>query len=484
MSTNDLVPDSADTVTTDVIVIGGGPVGENAAQYATEDSDLEAVIIEEELLGGECSYYACIPSKTMLRPIELAHATQHLDGLAGARIDADALLRRRDEWVSHYDDKGQVDWAQGAGLRVERGHAQLVGQRQVLVNGVKPVLVQARHAVVIATGSLPNVPATFAEIAPWSSRDATGVQEVPESLVIVGGGVIAVEAATWMAALGAHVRMLVRGDGLLSGQESFAGQHVATALEAAGVRVDLETAVEACYRPGAKDTGLGRIHGGQVTVQTVGPDGESTVTADEILVATGRRPRLNDLGLESVGVSGDDITAGQLPEWLYALGDASGEAPLTHWGKYRARVLGAQIRARATGEKTEPVPENVPTPQVVYTDPQVAAVGLTETAARREGHEVEISQLPFNSSAGTTLLRDDAEGTAQIIVDARSGMLLGATFVGPEAAELIHPATVAIVGDVPVHVLRHAVPSFPAASELWLPLLEALPRRLRVPHSE
>lgn len=480
MSKNNLVPDNAETVTTDVIIIGGGPVGENAAQYATEDSDLEAIIIEEELLGGECSYYACIPSKTMLRPIELAHATQHLEGLRGARIDVDALLKRRDEWVSHYDDKGQVDWAQGAGLRIERGHAQLIGERRVLINEPKPVVVQARHAVVIAAGSQPRVPPTFVDVAPWLSRDATGVQEVPESLLIVGGGVVAVEAATWMAALGANVRMLVRGEGLLAGQEPFAGQHAAQALENAGVTINLETNVEACYRPSAEDTGLGRIHGGQVTVQTLGPDGEATFTADEILVAAGREPRLNDLGLENVDLTVDDVTAGQLPDWLYAVGDASGEAPLTHWGKYRARVLGAEIRARATGEESESVPENVPVPQVVYTDPQVTSVGMTEAEARKNGHEIEVSQLPYNSSAGTSLLRDDAEGTAQIVVDARTGLLLGATFVGPEAAELIHPATVAIVGQVPVHVLRHAVPSFPAASELWLPLLEGLPRRMRV----
>lgn len=484
MSTNNLVPDDAETVTTDVIVIGGGPVGENAAQYATEDSDLEAIIIEEELLGGECSYYACIPSKTMLRPIELAHASQHMDGLTGAHIDADALLQRRDEWVSHYDDKGQIAWAQGAGLRVERGHAQLIGERKVLINEPNPVVVHARHAVVIATGSQPTVPPTFVDVAPWLSRDATGVREVPESLVIVGGGVVAVEAATWMAALGTRVRMLVRGQGLLSGQEPFAGQHVAKALGGAGVIIDRETKVEACYRPGAEDTGLGQIHGGPVTVQTLGPAGESTVTADEILVATGREPRLNELGLESVGLADADIAAGRLPDWLFAVGDASGEAPLTHWGKYRARLIGAQIRARAAGDEPESVPEDVPVPQVVYSDPQVASVGMTEAESRKDGHEVEVSQLPFNSSAGTSLLRDDAEGTAQIVVDSRTGLLLGATFVGPEAAELIHPATVAIVGQVPVHVLRHAVPSFPAASELWLPLLEGLPRRLRLAHPQ
>jgi dihydrolipoamide dehydrogenase len=177
----------------------------------------------------------------------------------------------------------------------------------------------------------------------------------------------------------------------------------------------------------------------------------------------------------------DRATGAPLPEWLRAVGDASGEAPLTHWGKYRARVIGQEIRAEATGESLEPVPAQVPVPQVVFTDPQVAAVGLTERAAREAGHEVVTAQVPFGGAAGTALLRDDVTGTAQLVVDRSTGRLLGATFAGPEASELLHGATIAIVGGVPVHALRHAVPSYPAASELWLRLLEALPRELRRP---
>ena len=168
-----------------------------------------------------------------------------------------------------------------------------------------------------------------------------------------------------------------------------------------------------------------------------------------------------------------------MPSWLHAVGDASGEAPLTHWGKYRARVIGQSIRAGATGEGLEPVPENVPVPQVVFTDPQVASVGLTAAAARDVGHEVVTAQVPYSGAAGTALLRDDVDGTAQLVIDARTQLLVGATFVGPEASELLHGATIAIVGAVPVHVLRHAVPSFPTASELWLRLLEELPPEMR-----
>ncbi|GAA1327280.1 FAD-dependent oxidoreductase [Brachybacterium rhamnosum] len=489
------------TVTADVVVIGGGPVGENLAQYAIEGTDLTAVIVERELMGGECSYYACMPSKALLRPIDVAHTAAHLDGLTTPRIEPAGLLARRDAWVSGYDDAGQVSWAEGAGIRVVRGHAVLTGERELRVGpgegpaaGADAVTVRARRRVVIATGSVPVIPEAFTGLEPWTSRDATGVVEVPASLAIVGGGVVAVEAATWMAALGSEVTVIVRGEGLLGAEEPFAGIHVREALEAAGVTVLTGTTVASARRERAEATGLGRVHGGEVTLELSGGDavGEArTLTAAEVLVATGRRPRLDDVGLDALGLTPQDVTSGGLPSWLAAVGDASGEAPLTHWGKYRARVLGAAIRAEALREQgqpdradgadgTEPVPEEVPVPQVIFTDPQVARVGLTERAAWEAGHEVVTAQVPFTGAAGTALLRDDAAGTAQIVVDAATRTLLGATLVGPEAGELIHAATVAIVGRVPVRVLRHAVASYPSASEIWLRLLEELPREYRV----
>ena len=500
--------DPAD-LTADVVVLGGGPVGENVAQYAIEGTDLTAVVVEGELLGGECSYYACIPSKALLRPPAVADTAAHLPGITTPQVDRDALLLRRDAWVSHYDDSGQVEWAEGAGIQVVRGHGRIVGEREVLVEAADATegadgaegtggageaaartRIRARRAVVIATGSRAHVPGPLQELLPWTSRDVTGVREVPGELVIVGGGVVAVEAATWMAALGSTVRLLVRGSSLLTGYEPFAAAHVQEALEALGVTVELGASVVSGEREGAEETGLGRIHGGRITLQVEDADGRRTVGCDELLAATGRRPRLEDVGLDSLGLTAEDVTGTEttvsddatgapLPEWLQVVGDASGEAPLTHWGKYRARVIGQAIRAGATGEALEPVPQSVPVPQVVFTDPQVASVGLTEQAAREAGHEVVTAQVPFGGAAGSALLRDDVTGTAQLVVDRSARTLLGATFVGPEASEMLHAATVAIVGQVPVHVLRHAVPSFPTASELWLQLLESLPRELR-----
>ena len=505
----------------DVVVLGGGPVGENVAQYAIEGTDLTAVVVEGELLGGECSYYACIPSKALLRPPAVADTAAHLPGITTPQVDRDALLLRRDAWVSHYDDSGQVDWAEGAGIQVVRGHGRIVGEREVLVEAAggqggaggtnstggtdstsgtdsaggageaaAPTRIRARRAVVIATGSRAHVPGPLQELLPWTSRDVTGVREVPGELVIVGGGVVAVEAATWMAALGSTVRLLVRGSSLLTGYEPFAAAHVQEALEALGVTVELGAFVVSGEREGAEETGLGQIHGGRITLQVEDADGRRTVGCDELLAATGRRPRLEDVGLDSLGLTAEDVTGTEttvsddatgapLPEWLQVVGDASGEAPLTHWGKYRARVIGQAIRAGATGEALEPVPQSVPVPQVVFTDPQVASVGLTEQSAREAGHEVVTAQVPFGGAAGSALLRDDVTGTAQLVVDRSARTLLGATFVGPDAAEMLHAATIAIVGQVPVHVLRHAVPSFPTASELWLQLLESLPRELR-----
>jgi len=485
----------------DVVVIGGGPPGENAAQYAIAGSDRTAVIIESELVGGECSYWACMPSKALLGPVEALAAARSLPG-ARERVtdgppDLPAVLAWRDAFTSHHDDSGQVAWAQGAGIDVLRGTGRITGPRRVRVDGPDgPVEVAARQAVVLATGSAAAIPPVdgLAEALPWTSRDVTNVRELPRRVAVIGGGVVACECATWLRGLGAEqVVVLERGDRLLARTEPFAGELVANGLAEAGVDVRLGTSAAAARRAGPVATGAGRIHGGAVTLDLAGPDGgRNELTVDEVVVATGRTARADGLGLEEVGVhrdrrgfvpTDDHLTvptpggsAGQ--PWLYAVGDVTGRALLTHMGKYQARIAGTVIAARAqdlpiAGPAYRASADHGQVPQVVFTDPQVAAVGLTEAEATDTGVDVETTEYDLGSVAGASLLRDGYTGQAKLVIDRAADVLVGATFVGPHVAELLHAATVAIVGRVPLAQLWHAVPSYPTVSEIWLRLLES-----------
>jgi dihydrolipoamide dehydrogenase len=458
----------------DVVVVGAGPVGENVADYAIRGSRRTAALVERELVGGECSYYACMPSKALLRPLDVRAAAEHLEGLPDrVPLDRAALLARRDSWVARYDDSGQAEWARGAGIEIVRGSGRLAGERRVEVgttDGGDARELVARLAVVVATGSAPVIPAIFADLQPWTSRDATGVREVPASIAVVGGGVVAVEACTWLAALGAEVTLLVRGRRVLARSEEFASTLVVEGLRRMGVEVRLGAQVTSAARLDAADTGLGRVHGGPVRLEV---DGEALEYA-EVLLATGRRPATAGIGLETIGLTPEEFALPRnRPEWLYAVGDASSEPQLTHWGKYRARLAGERIAAIAEGRTPVDAPPDVPVPQVVFTDPQVASSGLTEAGARAEGIAVRCVEVPMNSAAGFGLLRDDATGVAKLVFEARTNRLLGATFAGAELAELVHAATVAIVGGLTAAQLWHAVPAYPTASEVWLRLLEA-----------
>ncbi|MFI1561885.1 dihydrolipoyl dehydrogenase family protein [Streptomyces sp. NPDC020490] len=464
-----------ETFVYDVVVLGAGPVGENVADR-TRAAGLSTAVVESELVGGECSYWACMPSKALLRPVIARADARRLPGLSQAvqgPLDASAVLARRDEYTSQWKDDGQLQWLDGIGADLYRGHGRLTGPRTVTVGGK---VLTARQAVAVCTGSralLPDLPG-LDEVAPWTSREATSAKAAPGRLVVVGGGVVATEMATAWQALGSRVTLLVRGKGLLGRMEPFAGELVADALTEAGVDVRTGTSVRAVSR-----------QDGTVVVVT---DGGERIEADEILFATGRAPRTDDIGLDTVGLEPgswltvDDSLRVTGTDWLYAVGDVNHRALLTHQGKYQARIAGAAIAARASGT---PVPESDPwgahaatadhaaVPQVVFTDPEAAAVGLSLADAERAGHRVRAVDVEFSSVAGAGLYADGYRGRARMVVDLEREILLGVTFVGPGVGELIHSATVAVVGQVPVGRLWHAVPSYPTLSEVWLRLLEA-----------
>jgi pyruvate/2-oxoglutarate dehydrogenase complex dihydrolipoamide dehydrogenase (E3) component len=478
--------------TWDVVVIGGGPPGENAADYAGR-AGLTTVLVEAELVGGECSYWACMPSKALLRPAELIESARHVAGVSGAvdgaELDVDAVLDRRDAFTSHHDDASQVAWARGAGIDVVRGRGRLAGARTVEVSAPgQPVrTLSARHAVVLATGTRADVPPVpgLREARPWTSRDVTNLHEVPDRVVVVGGGVVACESATWLHALGCRVLTVVEpAPRLLGRHEPFAGGIVAERFRRAGITVHLGRSVDAVVRSEVSDAGEGLRHGGELVVTL---DDGTTVKADEVVVATGRVPNSDDIGLETVGVTPDErgfvevdahlTVAGT--DWLYVVGDLCGRALLTHMGKYQARIAGSVIGARAAGwpldgDGYRDLADDGAVPQVVFTQPEVGAVGLTADAAICAGLEVETVDYDIADVAGAALLRDDYVGRARLVIDRASDTVVGATFVGSGIAELVHSATVAVVGKVPVSTLWHAVPSYPTVSEIWLRLLEAL----------
>ncbi|MEU4350781.1 NAD(P)/FAD-dependent oxidoreductase [Streptomyces sp. NPDC023838] len=465
----------------DVVVLGAGPVGENVADRVRA-AGLSAAVVESELVGGECSYWACMPSKALLRSVIARSDARKVSGLRGSvegPLDVPAVLAHRDEYVSHWQDDGQVRWLDGIGAHLYRGHGRLYGTRKVSVTspeGEHHVLT-ARHAVAVCTGTravVPDLPGV-ADARPWTSREATSAREVPGRLVVVGGGVVGVEMATAWQAFGAQVTVLVRGDGLLPKMEPFAGELVAEALKEAGASVRTRVSVSEVVRDGS--TG---------TVTVVLDDG-GRVEADEILFATGRAPRTDDIGLDTIGMEPgswlpvDDSCQVAGSDWLYAVGDVNRRALLTHQGKYQARIAGAAIAARAAKVpllETDPwgahaaTADRAAVPQVVFTDPEAASAGLTLAEAEAAGHRVRAVDYDMSGVAGAGLYADGYRGRARMVVDLDGEILLGVTFVGPGVGELIHSATVAIAAEVPIGRLWHAVPAYPTISEVWLRLLE------------
>lgn len=460
----------------DLIVVGAGPVGENVADYALKQG-VRVAVVESELVGGECSYWACMPSKALLRSGHAIRAAQRLAGAREAvtgRIDAAAVLARRSEFTDHWNDDGQVAWLDSAGIELIRGHGRLVGPQQVQVGE----RVFRAKAVALATGSVPFVPPIpgLETVAAWGTREATAADHVPVRLIVIGGGVAGTELAFAFASLGSQVTVISRTP-LLDQEEPFVGEYIADALEREGVDVRLGVTPERVVRDP------------DGTVRVLLPDG-TNLHADEILVSTGRRPNTGDLGLETVGLTPgaavpvDDTMLVDGSDWLYAVGDVNGRVLLTHQGKYQARAAGEAIAARLQGRPVDDAPwgahvataDHRSVPHVVFTDPEVASIGLTEERARRAGIAVRAVEYDLGWVSGAKLHADGYTGRAKLVVDEDRQVVVGATFVGQDVAELLHSATIAVVGEVPIDRLWHAAPSYPTISEIWLRLLEAYGR--------
>ncbi|MFI9646357.1 dihydrolipoyl dehydrogenase family protein [Streptomyces sp. NPDC052040] len=471
--------------TYDVIVLGAGPVGQNVTDRARAGG-LDVAVVERELVGGECSYWACVPSKALLRPVIALADARRVDGArqaATGRIDTERVFARRNHYVNDWDDSGQAEAVTSMGADLFRGQGRIDGPRRVTVtrdDGGRRTLT-ARHAVVVATGSLPALPDLpgIQETRPWTNRHGTDSSTVPALLAIVGGGGVGVEMATLWQGLGSRVTLLSRRS-LLPRMEPVAGELLHRGLAEAGVEV----------RIGREVTALRRAHPhGPVTLTL---DDGSELEADEVMFATGRTPATDDIGLETIGLTPGSwlsvdttcLVRGIDGDWLYACGDVNHRALLTHQGKYQGRTAGDAIAARAAGHPLDDADwgdhattaDQHAVPQVFFTEPEAAAVGLTAEQASRAGHRVRTVDVPFNAAQGANLYADGYRGHARLVVDEDREVLLGATFVGPGVGELLHSATVAVAGEVPLKRLRHAVACFPTVSEIWLFLLAAYRR--------
>jgi dihydrolipoamide dehydrogenase len=467
----------------DVVVLGGGPVGINAADRAHAEG-LSVVLVERELVGGECNYWGCVPSKALLRPVLALDDARRVDGAREAvtgSISPAGVFGRRDRYVSNWDDSPVAAAVGGMGVELIRGHARIDGPRRIVVsaNDEGSIILSARHAVIVCTGStaaVPDIPGV-AEARPWTNRRATDSSVVPQRLAVVGAGGVGVEMATAWQGLGSKVTLLSRAGGLLPRMETFVGEYVRRGLAEAGVDVRVGVSVTELHRPGGR---------GPVSVML--DDGDK-VEVDEILFATGRTPNTADIGLHTIGLTPgawidvDDtcLARGVDGEWLYALGDANHRALLTHQGKYQARIAGAAIGARALRRPVdiEPWGTHVATadvlavPQAFFTDPEAGSVGLTAAQAKREGHRVQTVDVDMGQAVpGANFYADGYSGRARMVVDVDHGYLHGVTFVGPGVVEILHSATIAVAGRVPIERLWHAVPCFPTISEVWLRLLE------------
>jgi len=467
VETPEAMPTGANERTFDAIVIGAGVAGREAAGRLA-GAGLSVVIVEPDLVGGECPFWACMPSKSLLRPEEALTEARRVPGAAEAargELDVTAVLARRDEVIHFLDDSSYLPWLESRGIELVRGPGRLDGERRVRVGDGVFV---ARKAVLIATGTSAAIPSVdgLRVAKPWTNRELTTATAVPSRLAILGGGAVGAEMAQAWCTLGSQVTLIEARDRLLGREEPFAAAQVADSLRERGVDVRLGARVTAVRR----EKGVGEV---TITLQQ-GPE----VRADELAVATGRRPRTDDLGLETVGLEpgksidvDDQLRAtGVDSDWLYAVGDVNGRALLTHIGKYQARVASDNI----LGKSAAATADGLRSPRVLFTEPQVAAVGHTLQSAQDAGLNVKTVEASTSGNAGGNFYGRDAVGTTHLVIDDDREVIVGATITGSEVADFLHAATIAVVGEVPLERLAHAVPAFPTRSEVWSTLLTKL----------
>jgi pyruvate/2-oxoglutarate dehydrogenase complex dihydrolipoamide dehydrogenase (E3) component len=449
----------------DVVVIGAGPGGEVAAGRLA-DAGLEVAIVEDRKVGGECSFWACMPSKALLRPGEILAEVRRIPGAAeaiGGGLDVQATLDRRDEIIHDLDDSAQLPWLEERKIALYRGWGRLDGPKRVVVG---EETIEVRRAVMLAGGTTPALPPIdgLHEARPWTNREATTAKELPASLIIMGGGVVGAELSQAFTSLGVKVTLIEGERRLLAREEEFACEEVTEALEEEGV--DVRTARNATAVSRAGDT------------VSVTLDDGATVGAEQLLVALGRTPQTQELGLETVElepgkyVEVDEHARVPGSDWLYAIGDVNGRAAFTHMAKYQARIAADHILGKDSAARHGA--DGPLAPRVIFTDPQIGAVGHTTKTAEEAGLAPRVVDVPTSGNAGGSYYGRNARGTSRFLVDEDRGVLIGATITGSEVTDFLHAATIAIVGEVPLERLRHAVPAFPTRSEIWLKLIEEL----------